>query len=77
MPTIKDLLNRIKWDKSLDPKDFTIVYVDKSVRKEIAYSKIKAIEGNFMMIKKEGREVEMPLYRIVEIKKKAKTILKR
>ncbi len=73
MQSIKELLNKIKWDKSLDPKDFTIIYDDKGVKKEVAYSDIKQIEGRFMLL--DG--VEIPVYRVVEIREKGKTIFKR
>jgi len=73
MPTIKGLLNRIKWDKSLNPKDFIITYDDKGIKKEIAYSSIKSIEGRFMKIK----NLEIPIYRILEIKERGKIIFKR
>ncbi len=77
MPTIKSLLNRIKWDKNLDPDDFIIVYDDKGSSKEIAYSEIKEIEGRFMRIEKDGRDVEIPIYRIVEIRQKDKVVFRR
>ena len=45
MIPIKDLLNKIKWDKKEEPSDYTIVYKDRieNKYKEIKYSEIKGL----------------------------------
>lgn len=72
MITIKDLLNKIKWDKNLNPKDYTLYYLDRISKtlKKIRYSDIKRIEGNFLVIMREGEETRIPLHRIRRVEKK-------
>ena len=77
MQTIKDLINKIKWDKRENPSDYTLVYIDFRKKKELAYSSIKRLEGNFMIIERDNEEVEIPLHRIKEVKKKDKVIWRR
>ncbi|MBD3248498.1 DUF504 domain-containing protein [Candidatus Woesearchaeota archaeon] len=79
MQPIQDILNQIKWDKRLDPKDFKIGYEDKILKKiiEIPYNSIKDIENNFMVIEKDNKEIDIPLHRIRSVKQKDKIIWKR
>lgn len=77
MITIKDLINKIKWDKRENPEDYVLVYIDLGRKKEMDYSAIKKLEGNFMVIEKDNEEVEIPLHRIREIKKKNRIIWRR
>ena len=77
MQPIQDLINKIKWDKRESPKDYSLIYIDLGKEKELAYTKIKRLEGNFMIIDKLGKEVDIPLHRIRKVKKKGKTVWKR
>ena len=77
MIPIKDLINKIKWDKRENPEDYILIYIDLGKRKELAYTSIKRLEGNFMVIDRDLEEVEIPLHRIREVKKKGKVIWKR
>jgi uncharacterized protein (UPF0248 family) len=77
MITIKELINKIKWDKREDPEDYALVYIDMNKKKEMEYSAIKRMEGNFMVIEKDNEEVEIPLHRVREVLKKGKIIWKR
>ena len=77
MQSIKDLINKIKWDKRENPKDYSLIYIDLNKKKELAYISIKRLEGNFMIIERNNEEVEIPLHRIREVKKKGKIIWKR
>ena len=77
MQTILELLNKIRWDKRENPEDYVLVYVDLRKEKEISYSQIKRLEGNFMVLDRESEEVEIPLHRIREVRKKGKTVWKR
>ena len=77
MQTIKDLINKIKWDKRENPEDYSLIYIDLGKKKELAYTDIKRLEGNFMIIERGGEETEIPLHRIREVKKKGKIVWKR
>ena len=79
MQTIKDFLNKIKWDKSLNPFDFTIGYIDRISKKiiEVKFVDIKGIEDNFMIVGKNGEETNIPLHRIRVVKQKKDIVWKR
>ncbi len=76
---IIDLLNKIKWDKNLNKDDFSVVYFDRINKNkiEIAFVNIKNIEGNFMVVKRDEEEVNIPLHRIKQIKQKGNVIWER
>ena len=52
MLPIHQLLNKIKWDKRKNPSDYSIFYLDRILNKlmQIPYTKIKKLEGLFMVI---------------------------
>ena len=77
MIPIKDIINKIKWDKRENPKYYSLVYMDLGKKKEISYTDIKRLEGNFMIIEKNREETEIPLHRIKEVKKKGNVVWKR
>ncbi len=77
MIPIKDLINKIKWDKRENPKDYSLIYIDLGKKKKLAYTDIKRLEGNFMIIERNREETEIPLHRIREVKKKGKSVWKR
>lgn len=79
MQTIADLLNKIKWDKREKPEDYEIFYFDRVSKKliRIPFTAIRRIEGNFMVVEKDGEEAEIPLHRIREVKKKGVLVWKR
>jgi len=76
---ITDLLNKIKWDKRENPEEYEIFYLDRISKKLIGlpYTSIKRIEGSFMVVMRNGEEVEIPLHRIKQVKKKGKIIWSR
>ena len=76
MITIKELLNKIKWDKNLNPKDYSLFYLDRITNelKEIRYEDIKDIEDNFMIL---ADDTNIPLHRIKEVRKQGKLIWRR
>ena len=75
---IGDLLNKIRWDKNLDPKEFTIVYFDRIHQKTFEISFLAmGRSGNFFTIKTGGGESYIPLHRIKEVKRNGKIIWKR
>ncbi|MEK6983676.1 MAG: DUF504 domain-containing protein [Nanoarchaeota archaeon] len=65
MIPINDLLNKIKWDKREKPEQYSLLYYDRILNKliEIPYTKIKRIEGRFMILDNE-EESNVPLHRI-------------
>ena len=70
MITIHDLLNKIKWDKRENPKQYLISYFDRIEKTliKIPYTKIKRIEGSFMVLDNE-EESNIPLHRIKKVMK--------
>lgn len=79
MISIKDLLNKIKWDRNEQPEDYSIYYLDRISEKliKVDFNQIKRVEGNFMILEKEGEEVNVPLHRIREVMKKGRVVWKR
>ena len=79
MKQIIDLLNKIKWDKREKPGDYEVYYLDRVSNELIGvpFGLIKRIEGKFMVIDRHGEEVEIPLHRIRQIKKKGVVVWKR
>ena len=71
MIPIKDLLDKLKWDKRFNPEEYTLYYHDR-VKDELIsvdYTKIKRIEGSFMIIERDCEEVSIPLHRIHKVMK--------
>ncbi len=79
MQTIKDLLNKIKWDKKENPEDHVVVYEDRVEGKErkIPFESIKKVEEGFMIVEKGGERTNIPLHRIRKVLKKGKLIWQR
>jgi len=79
MITIKELLNKIKWDKRENPDGYRIYYYDRVLDKliEVKYNDILDIEGLFARIMHNGRKIEIPLHRIKQVRKKGKLIWER
>jgi len=77
MRPVQDVLNQIKWDKKLKPEEYTVEYIDFGKLVSIPYTAIKNIEGLFMIIEKDGNEVNIPLHRIRIIKKNGEIIWQR
>jgi uncharacterized protein (UPF0248 family) len=65
----KDALNRIKWDESLNPEEFTVHYLDLGRLKEIGFSEI-ALLGDFFRV----GETLIPMHRIREIRWKGEVV---
>jgi len=79
MIPIKDLLNKIKWDKRENPSDYTIYYYDR-IRKELIpfpFTSIKHISENFLLIATDEGEKEIPLHAIKLVRKKGEQLWKR
>mgnify|MGYP001602213330 CR=1 FL=1 len=70
MIPIKDLLNKIRWDKRENPEEYTLFYFDRILNKlvSVPYKKIKRLEGSFMVLDNE-EETNIPLHRIKKVTK--------
>ncbi|MBI2128602.1 DUF504 domain-containing protein [Candidatus Woesearchaeota archaeon] len=79
MITIKELLNKIKWDKREEPEDYSVFYLDRVLNRliEMPYARIKRIEEGFFVIDKDNEETFIPLHRIREVRKKGKLVWQR
>jgi uncharacterized protein (UPF0248 family) len=72
---IKDFLDKIKWDKRMNPDEYTLVYIDRFTGKEVEfeYSDIIGVAGTFLQVKtivnQREKIVDIPMHRIVKIKK--------
>ena len=79
MIPIKELLNKIKWDKREDPDDYSVFYLDRVLNKliEMPYKKIKRLDGEFFVINKNEEDTFIPLHRIREVRKKGKLVWER
>lgn len=74
MISIKDLLNKIKWDKRERIEDYSIEYFDRIKNKNIEIRlKDVEIEGDYVI----SGESTIPLHRIRKVKKKGKVIWNR
>lgn len=79
MISIRDLLNKIKWDKKENPKDYVLFYYDRieDKFKEIKFAEIKSLSRNFLQIEINGRETDIPLHRIKKVKKNRNVVWER
>ena len=70
MQPIHELLNKIKWYKRENPEEYSIFYFDRVLKEliKVPYSKIKRIEGSFMVLDNE-KESNIPLHRIKKVEK--------
>lgn len=76
---LKDLINKIKWDKKEKPELYSLFYIDRFTKKkkEIKYNNLKRIEGTFLVIEQDSEEIEIPMHRIKEARKEGKLIWSR
>ena len=78
MQPIQDLLNKIKWDKREDPTKYSVFYLDRILNRlvEIPYTKIKKLEGSFMIFDNE-EETNIPLHRVRKVMKNNEIVWER
>jgi len=72
MQTIKELINKIRYGvDETERKKYVFYYFDRIKNKlmMLKYSGIIRIEGNFVIIEKDGREVNIPLHRFKRVTK--------
>ena len=77
MRPIQEILSQIKWDKNLNPEEYTIYYIDFGNLVSIPFVQIKRIEGLFMFIEKDGEDTIIPLHRIRIVRKKGEIVWQR
>jgi uncharacterized protein (UPF0248 family) len=75
MQTIRELINRIKWDKKENPAEYVFYYLDKKELKPLKFSEIKRVEGTFLVVGDD--ETYIPMHRIKRVEKKGKLIFER
>ncbi len=75
MRTVKEELNKIKWDKRENPEVYEIGYYDRISQKEIRikFCEIEKIEEGFIVVR--GKFI--PLHRIRKIYKKGRLVWER
>ena len=74
MISIKDLLNKVKWDKREKLEDYSIEYLDRVENKNIGIRlKDVKIEGDYVI----SEEKTIPLHRIRKVKNKGKVVWNR
>ena len=71
MKSIKDIINKMFWDKKEDREDYSFFYIDRITKKdvEIKGKDIKKTEGSFIVVARDGEEAEIPMHRIRAVKK--------
>ena len=70
MILIRELLNKIKWDKRENPLEYSIFYYGRILGSLIKmnYTKIKRLEGSFMVLNNEDK-TNTPLHRVKRVMK--------
>lgn len=68
----KEFFDKIRWDGREKPEDYEVLYFDRIEKKLIPlpYTKILRIEGNSMVIERNGEEIDIPLHRVRQVKRK-------
>ena len=75
--TIKDIITRIWYDPNERKEDYKLVYIDLGKPATLACTAIKRLEGNFMIVQRNGEEAEIPLHRVRQVVKKGELVWKR
>lgn len=70
MITIKDLLNKIKWDEKETESDYVIYYYDRIAKKQLPISLNETrIDDGIMLVPMDYGDVSVPLHRIRKVEK--------
>jgi uncharacterized protein (UPF0248 family) len=79
MITIKELLDKLKWDPHEKPEQTTLHYWDNLTKKLIPvnHQDIIRLEGNTMIILINGKETEIPLHRVRKVTRNKETLWQR
>ncbi len=72
MGKVRDILNKILWDKREKPEDYEVTFIHRGSymnRKTIPYTLITRVERSWFTYRGEGGEdVVIPFHRVIEIK---------
>ena len=77
MRTAREFLKKIEWDKREDPGQYTVVYLDFGKPVEMPYQSIVDVSENFMTVLRNGKESDVPLHKIRQIKKQGTVVWQR
>jgi uncharacterized protein (UPF0248 family) len=79
MQPLRELINKIKWDKKENPDDYVFYYEDRKLKKllPLRFNNIEKIENIFMIVVKENKETYIPMHRVKEVRKKDEVVWKR
>ena len=79
MRNVKDLVNKILWDKKEKPEHYKIGIIDRYTKEIefLPFGHVEKIEGNFMVINSGAEICEVPLHRIRTVKRLGKTAWQR
>jgi uncharacterized protein (UPF0248 family) len=68
---LRDVLNKILWDKREKPEDYEITFIHRGVhmdRKRLKYDLITGVKSSYFTYEEGGEEVLIPLHRIIEVR---------
>ncbi len=77
MKSIREVLNRLKWDPSFDFSKVEIVYVDRAIPSGVSVMRGEEVEDighKFLFLK---GDIMIPMHRIIEIRYEGKVFWKR
>jgi len=79
MIPIQELLNKIKYSPGEKVEDYVLFYYDRVEDKlmELKLVEVDKVEEGFLILMKEGKEINIPLHRIKKVKKAGKIIWER
>ncbi len=72
--SIRDILNRLKWDPRFDFRDVEVVYVDRVAGKgysSLSGEEIEDVGHKFIFL---TGDVMIPMHRVVEVKYRGRTV---
>ncbi|MCX8146908.1 MAG: DUF504 domain-containing protein [Candidatus Woesearchaeota archaeon] len=76
---IKDIINKMLWDRKERKEDYSFYYIDRITKKDVEINggDILRLDGSFIVVKKNDEEIEIPIHRIRAAKKGNKIIFLR
>lgn len=78
-PQLKELFDKITWDKKLNPADYRFHYKDRKVEELIVmpFTNIVKFDGMFITLANNEGFIQVPLHRVKKITKNEEVILER
>lgn len=70
MVTIRDILNRIIWDRRLQPENYVIFYISRGKPGDVEYipcNLIERVSRDYVTFKRQGVTLSIPHHRIILI----------